>query len=69
MEMAVTNRNSIKEDSEWNRKDRFKESIVLADEASGFSDPEFWGSYNVIEPEKSIESAIEKIQKKLEKLN
>jgi hypothetical protein len=35
--------------------------------ASGFSDPDFWGEFNVIEPEKSIETAIKKIQKQLEK--
>ena len=40
----------------------------MSDEASGFSDPEFWGEYNVIEPEKPIESAIKKIQKQLEKI-
>ena len=48
-------------------KDRIKPSIVISDEAVGFSDPAFWGEYNVIEPEKSIESAIKKIQKQLEK--
>ncbi len=69
MEMAVTDRNSIIDELVWTKRDRLKKSIVLADEASGFSDPQFWGSYNVIEPEKSIESAIQKIRKKLEKLN
>ena len=46
-------------------KDRLKTSIILADEAIGFSDPDFWGEYNIIEPEKSIESAIRKIQRQL----
>lgn len=40
-------------------------STILTDKVSGFSDPEFWGQYNIIEPEKSIESAIKKIQKQL----
>lgn len=44
---------------------RIRPNIVIVDEASGFSDPDFWGAYNVIEPEKSIESAIHKIQKQL----
>ena len=44
-------------------------SVILSDEASGFSDPEFWGEYNIIEPEKSIESAIKKIVKQLKKAN
>ena len=34
---------------------------------AGFADPEFWGEYNIIEPEKSIETAIKKINKKLER--
>lgn len=46
-------------------KDRLKASVILSDEAMGFSDPDFWGEYNIIEPEKSIESAIKKIQRQL----
>ncbi|MDX1365276.1 MAG: carboxypeptidase-like regulatory domain-containing protein [Arenibacter latericius] len=46
-------------------KNRLKSSVILNDEATGFSDPEFWGEYNIIEPEKSIESAIKKIQRQL----
>lgn len=48
-------------------RDRLKSTIILSDEAIGFSDPDFWGEYNIIEPEKSIESAIKKIQKQLQK--
>lgn len=44
-----------------------KPTTILADEASGFSDPAFWGEYNIIEPEKSIESAIDKIRKQLQR--
>lgn len=46
-------------------KDRVKSDIILSDEAIGFADPDFWGEYNIIEPEKSIESAIKKIQRQL----
>ncbi|MEZ7495665.1 hypothetical protein QO206_09215 [Leeuwenhoekiella aequorea] len=49
------------------RKSKFKQNAVLADEVSGFADPEFWGAYNVIEPEKSIQQAIDKIQKQIKK--
>jgi hypothetical protein len=48
-------------------KDRLRTSIIMADEAVGFSDPDFWGEYNIIEPEKSIESAIRKIQRQLKR--
>lgn len=48
-------------------KDALRPSVILTDEASGFSDPEFWGEFNIIEPEKSIESAIKKISKKVKR--
>ncbi len=64
-EMAITDWE--KSTKERVVKDRIRPNIVIADEASGFSDPEFWGEYNVIEPEKSIESAINKIQRQLKR--
>ena len=68
VEMAVTDweKNLGEEISD---KERIKPSIILSNEASGFSDPEFWGQYNIIEPEKSIESAIKKISKQLKRGN
>ena len=46
-------------------KTKFKANTILADEVSGFRDPDFWGAYNVIEPEKSIQQAIDKIQRQI----
>ncbi|GAA4272589.1 carboxypeptidase-like regulatory domain-containing protein [Aquimarina gracilis] len=69
VEMAVTDWKKNLDKETLKPKDRLKSTVVLADEAAGFSDPKFWGEYNVIEPEKSIESAIKKIQKQLRKLN
>lgn len=66
-EMAITDWEDYELSSNSEVVNRMRPSIIIADEASGFSDPEFWGAYNVIEPEKSIESAIYKIQKQLEK--
>ena len=69
IEMAITDweKNITKE--LFKAKERLRPSVILSDEASGFSDPEFWGEYNVIEPEKSIEVAIRKIQKQLKRIN
>ena len=68
VEMAVTDwEKNLGEES--STKERIKPSIILSNEASGFSDPEFWGQYNIIEPEKSIESAIKKISKQLKRDN
>lgn len=64
-EMAVTDWKENTSDNKPNNP--IRPSMILSEEASGFSDPGFWGEYNIIEPEKSIESAIKKINKKLKK--
>jgi hypothetical protein len=66
-EMAITNSEDMPQDSKEKYKNRLKPSVILSDAISGFSDEDFWGAYNVIEPDKSIESAINKIQKKLKR--
>ncbi len=66
-EMAITDWKINDTKENLKAKDRIRPSIIIADETSGFSDPEFWGAYNVIEPEKSIESAINKIKRQLKK--
>ena len=67
-EMAITDWKVNIDNETVKPKDRMRPSIIISDEASGFSDPEFWGAYNVIEPEKSIEAAINKIKRQLKKL-
>ena len=64
-EMAVTDWEKNNTGELPKSRERIKKSIILSDEAIGFSDPDFWGEYNIIEPEKSIESAIKKIQRQL----
>lgn len=64
-EMAITDWETVSKDERPKYRQRIRKSIILSDEASGFSDPDFWGEYNIIEPEKSIESAIRKIQRQL----
>ncbi len=66
-EMAVTDWEKNMAADYPKSRDRIKSSIILADEAIGFADPDFWGEYNIIEPDKSIESAIEKIQRNLQR--
>jgi len=67
VEMAVTDWGKGSEENSLDFKEKLKPTVIIADEASGFTDHQFWGEYNVIEPEKSIESAIKKIKKQLEK--
>ncbi|MCW5517286.1 carboxypeptidase-like regulatory domain-containing protein [Muriicola sp. Z0-33] len=66
-EMAVTDWEKNLAGEFPKNKNRIKTNIILSDEAIGFADPDFWGEYNIIEPEKSIESAIKKIQRQLKK--
>ncbi|MGQ1787136.1 MULTISPECIES: carboxypeptidase-like regulatory domain-containing protein [unclassified Saccharicrinis] len=66
IEMAMTDwKRSL--DRPYKVNERIKHNIILHDHVEGFSDPQFWGDYNVIEPEASIESVIKKIKKRLEK--
>ena len=67
VEMAVTDWGNGTESNSSDFKQKLRPSVIISDEASGFNDHQFWGEYNVIEPEKSIDSAIKKIQKQLEK--
>ena len=66
-EMAVTDWEKNENLENLKPKLRLRPSVVISDEASGFSDPEFWGAHNVIEPEKSIETAISKIKRRLDR--
>ncbi|MGY8913837.1 MAG: carboxypeptidase-like regulatory domain-containing protein [Flavobacteriales bacterium] len=66
-EMAITDWELNTEKANLKAREKMKSRIILSDEASGFSDPDFWGEYNIIEPEKSIESAIKKIQRQLKR--
>lgn len=66
-EMAITDWEFNTTGKTLTLREKLRPTVVIVDEASGFSDPDFWGAYNVIEPEKSIESAIEKIKKQLER--
>ena len=66
-EMAITDWEQNPEGKIPRNRDRIRSSIILSDAVEGFSDPQFWGAYNIIEPDKSIESAIRKIQRQLRK--
>ncbi len=64
-EMAVTDwqtssGNRIKRDDTF-----INNAVIMEDDVSGFTDSQFWGDDNIIEPEKSIQNAIEKIQRQM----
>jgi hypothetical protein len=63
-EVAITDRHE-ENITKFAQKEVFKPSMVFADKVQNFSDPNFWGSSNIIEPEESIENAIKKLSKKM----
>lgn len=65
-EMVVTDWQRFAGEDFRNDKDMIRPNIVMVDDVSGFYDSEFWGSSNIIEPEKSIQNAIDKIKRKMD---
>ncbi len=61
-EMAVTDW-VINPNGSVNRNETFiSPSVIMVDDVSGFTDLQFWGANNIIEPDKSIQNAIQKIK-------
>lgn len=65
-EVAITDR---REDNvaKFANQELFKSNMVFAEKVQNFLDPDFWGEYNIIEPEESIEVAIKKLSKIMNK--
>ena len=63
-EMAITDRTD-EEVIKFTGKEKLRYTDVFSEKVTAFTDPDFWGDYNVIEPDQSIESAIRKLSKKL----
>lgn len=64
-EMAVTDWKMIPEGAEYKNGKFIDDKVVMSDDVSGFADTSFWGDNNIIEPDKSIQNAIDKIQQKM----
>jgi hypothetical protein len=65
-EVAITDRreeNVVK----FAKQEVFRQNMVFAEKVEAFADADFWGEYNIIEPEDSIESAIKKLSKNMKK--
>ena len=63
-EIAITDRTE-EEVVKFAPKERLRKGDIFTDELAAFADPDFWGDYNVIEPDQSIESAIRRLNRKL----
>jgi hypothetical protein len=63
-EIAVTDRTE-EEVIKFSSRERLKKGDIFTEQISAFADPDFWGDYNVIEPDQSIESAIRRLSRRL----
>lgn len=63
-EMAITDR--YEDDvQKFPRKERIRSTDVIAEKVEYFQNPDFWGDYTVIEPDKEIANAIKRLSGKL----
>lgn len=65
-EIAITDRTASGVEK-FTAKERLTRNDILDELVYTFFDADYWGEYNVIEPDQSIESAIRKLNKKFEK--
>lgn len=65
-EIAITDR--FDEDVErYKYRDRFRKNQILSEKIDAFTDEDYWGEYNLIEPDQAIEVAIRRIKRLLKK--
>jgi hypothetical protein len=62
-ELVNTNWENLDSQAQLNSQ-KLSPYVIMSDRISNSADINFWGEYNIIEPEKSIESAIKKIKSK-----
>ena len=63
-EIAITDR-TTEEVIKFAGRERVRYTDIFSDKVNSFTDPDFWGDYNVIEPDQSIESAIRRLSRRL----
>lgn len=67
-ELAITDRDT-ENVSRLPYRDSFRSNTVFSDAVGSFNDADFWGEYNYIEPDESIDAAIKKYGKRLKRSN
>ena len=65
-EMAITER-SLENVNKIPSKEAFRPYAVLSDRVNEYFDENYWGAYNTIEPDESIQSAINKFNRRFKK--
>ncbi len=64
IEMVMTDK-IVDESISFKLADRLRMNVIMEEAVDGFLDDDFWGDYNIIEPDQPIEEAIKRIQKSL----
>ena len=67
-EMAITDMDTLNI-TKFKNQNTLGIRDVLIEQVGNFEDPDFWGQYNIIRPEESIQSAIKKMGRKLRRKN
>jgi hypothetical protein len=65
-EMAITDRD-LENANKFTIRESFKQRDVLAEAVEAFNDDDFWGEHNYIKPEESIEDAIKRYGRRLQR--
>ncbi len=65
-EMAITDR-STQDITKFKPRERFKMNEIFTESMGAFADKNYWGKYNIIKPDQSIESAIRKFKRVLKR--
>lgn len=65
-ELAITDRKD-ENIERFKNKNRFKRREILSEKIDAFADENYWGEYNLIEPDQAIEVAIRRIKRLLKK--
>lgn len=65
-ELAITDRYQAPA-QRFPRNERIRSSDVIAEKVEYFQNPDFWGDYTVIEPDKEISNAIKRLSGKLQR--
>ena len=63
-EIAITDRYTD-DVVKFPRSERIRSTDIIAEKVEDFQDSDFWGEYNVIEPDEEISAAIKKLSDKL----
>jgi len=63
-EMAITHRTS-ENVVRFSARESLRPDIILADQVPVYFEEDYWGEYNYIEPDRSIHSAIRKLNRRL----